>query len=243
MCSSLICGPVPMQMERQQNFRWCSERPGGRVTQLSWQPQQGPCTGRPQSFSIAHMGACVCGQACSLDALVSSSQISLQQDLPCSTASWACLMPDCHTPLHCSLPVASCQLDISIMQHSASWACLMPDCHTPLNCSLPVASCQYDISIMQLSATQTGDALLYFNMSVCSTMEDLLKWYNTFTTRPETVGLTKESLKNLTRPIQPLGIQGLNASFGQGIVATGNKNVTNKVRSLFSLSCWLSARL
>ena len=62
-------------------------------------------------------------------------------------------------------------------------------------------------------------------------MEDLIKWYNTFTINPEAVGLSKESLKNLTMPIQPLGIPGLNASFAQGIVATGNKNVTNKVRT------------
>ena len=66
-------------------------------------------------------------------------------------------------------------------------------------------------------------------MLACSNAEDLLKWYNTFTTHPEVVGLSKEALKNLTTPIQPLGIQGLKASFGQGIVATGNKNVTNKV--------------
>ncbi len=68
-------------------------------------------------------------------------------------------------------------------------------------------------------------------------MEDLIKWYNTFTTRPEAVGLSKESLKNLTTPVQPLGIPGLNASFGQGIVATGTKNITNKVRSLFMQHC------
>ena len=76
----------------------------------------------------------------------------------------------------------------------------------------------------------------------CSTMEDLLKWYNTFTTNPEAVGLSKEALKNLTTPIQPLGIPGVNASFAQGIVATGNKNVTNKVRSRAATKscceCW-----
>ena len=67
---------------------------------------------------------------------------------------------------------------------------------------------------------------------LCSTMEDLLKWYNTFTAHPEVVGLTQESLKNLTMPIQPLGIPGTNVSFAQGIVATGNRNVTHKVCSL-----------
>ncbi len=90
---------------------------------------------------------------------------------------------------------------------------------------------------MQKSLAQAGDASLELNVSMCSTMEDLLKWYNTFTTNPEAVGLTKASLKNLTMPIQPLGIPGLNASFGQGIVATGTKNVTNKVRSLFEWFC------
>lgn len=65
----------------------------------------------------------------------------------------------------------------------------------------------------------------------CSNIEDLLKWYNTFTAHPEVVGLSKEAMKNLTTPIQPLGMPGLNASFGQGIVATGNKNITNKVCS------------
>jgi len=64
------------------------------------------------------------------------------------------------------------------------------------------------------------------------TAEDLLKWYNTFTAHPEVIGLSKEALNNLTTPLQPIGVPSINASFAQGIAATGNKNLTDKVRSL-----------
>jgi len=64
------------------------------------------------------------------------------------------------------------------------------------------------------------------------TAEDLLKWYNTFTAHPEVIGLSKEAFNNLTTPLQPIGVPSINASFAQGIAATGNKNVTDKVRSL-----------
>ena len=68
-------------------------------------------------------------------------------------------------------------------------------------------------------------------MSSCRPIEDLLKWYNTFTAHPEVVGLSKESLKNLTTPWQYIPVQGHgNVSFGQGIIAAGDANVTSRVR-------------
>lgn len=48
----------------------------------------------------------------------------------------------------------------------------------------------------------------------CSNVFDLLKWYNTFTARPEVIGLSKESLALLTEPLEPLRA---NVSFAQGI--------------------------
>ena len=67
---------------------------------------------------------------------------------------------------------------------------------------------------------------------LCSTTEDLLKWYNTFTAHPEVLGLSHDSLYNLTMATEPTGhlLNGLNASFAQGIGVTGNNNQTDKVR-------------
>lgn len=63
----------------------------------------------------------------------------------------------------------------------------------------------------------------------CSNVFDLLKWYNTFSARPEVIGLSKESLALLTEPLEPIEA---NVSFAQGIgvellPATG-KLVRNK---------------
>lgn len=68
----------------------------------------------------------------------------------------------------------------------------------------------------------------------CSNVFDLLKWYNTFSARPEVIGLSKESLALLTEPLEPLRA---NVSYAQGIEvellpATG-KMVRNKC-SLFN---------
>ena len=72
----------------------------------------------------------------------------------------------------------------------------------------------------------SADALL----SSCRPTEDLLKWYNTFTAHPEVVGLSKASLKNLTTPWQYIPLPGRgNVSFGQGIVAAGDANMTSRV--------------
>ena len=74
-------------------------------------------------------------------------------------------------------------------------------------------------------------------MSSCRPIEDLLKWYNTFTAHPEVVGLSKESLKNLTTPWQSIPVQGHgNVSFGQGIVAAGDANMTRRVGTALSSS-------
>ena len=71
---------------------------------------------------------------------------------------------------------------------------------------------------------------------LCSTTEDLLKWYNTFTAHPEVLGLSHDSLYNLTAATEPTGhlLNGLNASFAQGIGVTSNNNQTDKVRNVQS---------
>ena len=73
---------------------------------------------------------------------------------------------------------------------------------------------------------------------LCSTTEDLLKWYNTFTAHPEVLGLSHDSLYSLTAATEPTGhlLNGLNASFAQGIGVTVSNNQTDKVRAVQSSS-------
>ncbi|CAL8462904.1 g2438 [Coccomyxa elongata] len=51
-----------------------------------------------------------------------------------------------------------------------------------------------------------------------SNMHDLLRWYNLVLTQPEVIGLSKQSVVNLTEPLQT--VPGTNASFAQGLMVS-----------------------
>ncbi|BDA48098.1 probable protein flp at N-terminal half [Coccomyxa sp. Obi] len=51
-----------------------------------------------------------------------------------------------------------------------------------------------------------------------SNMHDLLRWYNLVLTQPEVIGLSKQSVVNLTEPLQ--AVPGTNASYAQGLVVS-----------------------
>ncbi|BDA48100.1 probable protein flp at N-terminal half [Coccomyxa sp. Obi] len=46
----------------------------------------------------------------------------------------------------------------------------------------------------------------------------LLKWYNVLMTQPEVIGLSKQSVASMTQPLEPLPIDGADASFAQGVL-------------------------
>ena len=79
---------------------------------------------------------------------------------------------------------------------------------------------------------------LHSGLCFCSDMYDLLKWYNTFLTQPELVGLTKQSLAALTEPLEPVNVPGLlvKASFAQGIVVEPAPGKGKKVRCCLFVS-------
>ncbi|CAL8462903.1 g2437 [Coccomyxa elongata] len=64
---------------------------------------------------------------------------------------------------------------------------------------------------------------------------DLLKWYNTFMTQPDVLGLTKESIADLTEPLIRLPLPGMNVSFAQGIVT---EPIPNGKKILYTGSIW-----
>lgn len=66
----------------------------------------------------------------------------------------------------------------------------------------------------------------------------LLKWYNVLMTRPEIIGLSKQSVASMTEPLEPLPIDGADASFGQGVLVR-NLAKAKLVRSQ-SRGCWAS---
>lgn len=53
---------------------------------------------------------------------------------------------------------------------------------------------------------------------LCSNVHDLLRWYNLVLTQPEIIGLSKQSVVNLTEPLQ--AVPGTNASFAQGLLVS-----------------------
>lgn len=71
---------------------------------------------------------------------------------------------------------------------------------------------------------------------------DLLKWYNTFTSKPEVIGLSKQSLAALLEPLTHMPIDIANASFAQGIVVEPLSSQVKKVNRSF-LACPRSTHL
>ncbi len=65
---------------------------------------------------------------------------------------------------------------------------------------------------------------------MCSNMHDLLRWYNLVLTQPEVIGLSKQSVVNLTQPLQT--VPGTNASFAQGLVVS--KSATQETQVVLS---------